>query len=120
MAARKVRVVGPQGQDVCADCRVAERPFARMLGLMGRASLPAGAGVLFRPARDVHTWFMRFPIDVVFLDADGVVVDVLPSLRPWRAAVRRGSRSILELAAGECERAGVKPGDRLAVEPAAS
>jgi uncharacterized protein len=56
---------------------------------------------------------MRFPIDAVFLDGDGTVVRIAGDLRPWRAAGRRGARAVLELAAGECERRRLKPGDRL-------
>ena len=94
---------------------VADRPFSRMRGLLGRRSLPHGEGLLLRPAASVHTWFMRFPIDVVFLDRDGRVVRVAPELRPWRAAGRRGARAVLELPAGECERRGLQIGERLEV-----
>ena len=60
-------------------------------------------------------FFMRFAIDAVFLDRDGVVLDVVAGLRPWRMATRRGARAVLELAAGECERRGVRAGERLEV-----
>jgi uncharacterized protein len=101
------------GGPVCDRCRVADRPLARMRGLLGRRDLPRGEGVLLRPAASVHTWFMRFPIDVVFLDRDLCVLKVVPDLAPWRIASGRGARAVLELAAGECERRGVRPGDRL-------
>lgn len=58
-------------------------------------------------------FFMRFAVDAVFLGADGVVLRVAGGLRPWRAASQRGARAVLELAAGEAERRGVRPGDRL-------
>ena len=58
-------------------------------------------------------FFMRFAIDAVFLDADGVVVDVVPELRPWRMALRRGSKAVLEIGAGEAARAGIATGDRV-------
>jgi uncharacterized protein len=86
-----------------------------MRGLLGRSDLPRGEGVLLRPASSVHTWFMRFPIDVVFLDRELRVVKVVPQLAPWRVASGRGARAVLELAAGECERRGLRPGDRLVV-----
>jgi hypothetical protein len=72
-----------------------------------------GRGLLLRPASSIHTWFMRFPIDAVFVGADGTVVRIAGDLQPWRAAGRRGARAVLELPAGECERCGLKPGDRL-------
>jgi uncharacterized protein len=56
---------------------------------------------------------MRFSIDAVFLTADGTVVRIARDLRPWRAAGRRGAQAVLELASGECERRGLKLGDRL-------
>ena len=58
---------------------------------------------------------MRFPIDAVFVDDDLVVVHTAPNLEPWRTAGRRGARAVLELAAGECERRGIRAGDRLVV-----
>jgi uncharacterized membrane protein (UPF0127 family) len=83
------------------------------VGLLGRRSLPAGKGLLIRPASSVHTFFMRFPIDVVFLDRNGVVVGIRHEVRPWRAAFARGGRSVLELSAGEAARTGVRVGDQL-------
>jgi hypothetical protein len=104
--------------NVCERCVVADRPFARMRGLLGRSDLPRGEGVILRPAGSVHTFFMRFAIDVVFLDANDVVVDVVHELRPWRAAGVKGARSVVELAAGEAAARGIEPGSRLVVEPA--
>jgi len=87
-----------------------------MRGLLGRASLEAGEGVLLRPAGSIHTFFMRFPIDAVFLDAELVVRAIRPHLGPWRLAAARGSKSVLELAAGEAARCGLSVGDRLLLE----
>jgi uncharacterized membrane protein (UPF0127 family) len=61
----------------------------------------------------VHTFFMRFPIDVVFLDRELSVVAVRPDLRPWRTAGARGAKVSLELAAGEATRLGIAPGMKL-------
>lgn len=84
-----------------------------MRGLLGRRDLPHGEGILLRPAASVHTFFMRFAIDVVFLDENGLVLRVVPNLRPWRVAARRGASAVVELAAGESARRGIAPGDRL-------
>jgi uncharacterized protein len=84
-----------------------------MRGLLGRAELGSDEGILLRPAGSVHTFFMRFPIDVVFLDADQVVVAIEPCLAPWKTAGKRGAKAVVELAAGECERRGLQVGDRL-------
>ena len=98
--------------------RVASSFVARLRGLMGVALLPAGSGVLFPHTSSVHTHFMRFPIDVVFLDAEHRVVAVRPALRPWRFAAARGASTVLELAAGECERLDVAEGDVLVASDA--
>jgi uncharacterized protein len=58
-------------------------------------------------------FFMKFPIDAVFLDRDLVVLKIVADLRPWKTAAKRGARAVLELPAGEAERAGLRPGDRL-------
>jgi uncharacterized protein len=118
MAAVDVVVVDAGGCVVCRRCTVADRPLTRLRGLLGRSSLPAGDGLLLRPSPSVHTWFMRFPIDVVFLDRDLHVLAVRHSVRPWRMAGRRGARAVLELAAGEARRRGVDVGTRLHVVPA--
>ena len=118
MAARKVTVKDARSRTVCESCTLADRPLRRLRGLLGRRELPSGEGLLLRPAPSIHTGFMRFPIDAVFLDGDLRVVGVADDLRPWRIAGRRGARAVLELAAGEAGRLGLRHGDRLSlVEP---
>ena len=104
-----------RGIDVCERCVVADRAIARMRGLLGRSDLPAGEGVLLRPASSIHTHFMRFAIDAVFLDRDLRVLEVRPALRPWRMARKRGANAVLELCAGEAARRGIQAGDILAI-----
>ena len=98
---------------MCERCVDAARPLARLKGLLGRRSLASDEGVYLRPASSVHTFFMRFPIDAVFVDGEGRVLKVAAGLRPWRAAGCRGARAVLELSSGESERRGVRPGDQL-------
>jgi len=93
--------------------RVATSFAARFRGLMGVAELPPGRGLLLPWTSSVHTHFMRFPIDVVFLDGDRRIVSVAPALRPWRFAAAKGATAVLELAAGECERLELAAGDVL-------
>ena len=111
---REIRILASDGRPVCRRCSVATSPVARTRGLLGRDGLAHHEGLLLRPARAVHTWFMRFPIDVVFLAKDGTVLAVREHLQPWRTAAARGARSVLELAAGESARRGIAVGDRLA------
>ncbi len=101
------------GVVVCEECLVAATPFARMRGLLGRRSLPSGEGILLRPAASIHTFFLRFSIDAVFLDDELRVVSIASDLRPWRAAGKRGASAVLELPAGECARRGLSLGDQI-------
>ena len=101
-----------RGNTVCVG-ELADRPLSRMRGLLGRSGLPAGEGLLLRPAPSIHTAFMRFPIDALFLDRELRVLEVVEGLRPWRMASKRGARAVLELSAGESARRGVSVGDRL-------
>jgi uncharacterized protein len=101
------------GTVVCERCTVADNPLTRLKGLLGRDGLESGDGLLLRPASAVHTYFMRFPIDVVFLDRALVVVGISDSVDPWRATSQRGAKAVLELPAGESARRGLAVGDRL-------
>ncbi len=106
-------VSADRGAVICERCEVADRPLGRLRGLLGHRELPPGDGMLLRPSNSVHTFFMRFPIDAVFLDAELRVLQVRGSLQPWRAAGARAARAVLELAAGEAERRALTPGERL-------
>jgi uncharacterized membrane protein (UPF0127 family) len=87
-----------------------------MRGLLGRSGLARGEGLLLQPAGSIHTFFMRFPIDAVFLDADRRVLRVVADVRPWRTAAVRRARAVLELAAGEAARVGMEAGTVLRLE----
>jgi uncharacterized membrane protein (UPF0127 family) len=101
-----------RGQAVCVG-ELADGPLSRTVGLIGRRGLPAGEGLLLSPTPGIHTAFMRFPIDALFLDRDLRVLDVVERLRPWRMVSRHRARAVLELPAGESARRGVRIGDRL-------
>jgi uncharacterized membrane protein (UPF0127 family) len=102
------------GRVVADSVVVADSTLRRLRGLLGKRDLPSGHGVLLRPAWSIHTAFMRFPIDVVFLDADQIVVKIVPTLPPFKTASCRGAREVVELRAGECTRRGLSLGDRVA------
>ena len=104
------------GRVVCARCLIAQRPWQRMRGLLGRVRLEPGEGMLFRPAGSIHMFFTRFPIDAIFCTADLEVIDVERNLAPWRIAGRKGARVVIEVAAGAAE--AVADGDRLVLDPA--
>jgi uncharacterized membrane protein (UPF0127 family) len=88
-----------------------------MRGLLGRTGLEPGTGMLIDAAPSVHMFFMRFPIDVVFLDRDWTIVGIRHRLRPWRVAGAKGAVAALELSAGVAAEVGLAVGDALALEP---
>ena len=98
---------------VCERCKLADHSLARLRGLLGRDGLDPGEGLLLRPASSIHTFFMRFPIDVVFLDRELVVLGIHDTIDPWRTASERGAKVVLELPAGESSRRGLTVGDQL-------
>jgi uncharacterized membrane protein (UPF0127 family) len=71
--------------------------------------------MLIRPASSIHTFFMRFPIDVVFLDRALVVRKVAAHVKPWRLVFARRAREVLELPAGEAARRGIAVGQEIVV-----
>lgn len=101
------------GSPVCERCLLAETPLTRLKGLLGRRGLEQGEGLLLRPAASIHTFFMRFAIDAVWVDRELNVVGVSHDIAPWRAAGCRRAKGVVELAAGEAKRVGVAVGDKL-------
>ncbi len=105
---------------VCERCLVADRMLSRMKGLLGRRELGPGEGMMIRPAPSIHTFFMRFPIDAVFLARNGDVLKVASDVKPWRIRSARKAHAVLELPAGEAKRRNVSAGDQLLFSEAAS
>ena len=110
---RKLVVVAPGGRVICDICHLADKPMTRLRGIIGWKRLHRGEGLMLRPTFSIHTAFVRFPIDAVFLDKEMTVVSIVHNLKPWHLAGARKAKSVLELPAGECERLGLRPGDRL-------
>lgn len=102
------------GRIIGDTVQVADTTTRRMRGLLGRGRLGPGEGLLLRPAWSIHTAFMRFPIDVVFIDQDLIVLRIESAMGSFKTASCRGAREVVELAAGECERRGLEVGDRVA------
>jgi uncharacterized membrane protein (UPF0127 family) len=94
--------------------------MSRFLGLMGRRGVEDGGGLLITRSSSIHSCFMRFRFDAVFIDAGGRVVKVVPSMRTWRLAFGgKGAKDVLELPSGVAAATQTVPGDLLAFEPAA-
>jgi uncharacterized protein len=116
MAASFVSVRTAEGKVLCERCEIPRSAFGRARGLLGRAGLEPGEGMLIDRAGSVHMFFMRFPIDVVFLDRDRKVVGVRHGLRPWRVAGAGRAVASLELPAGAAAEAGIDVGEVLVLE----
>ncbi|MFM8593707.1 MAG: DUF192 domain-containing protein [Chloroflexota bacterium] len=100
------------GEPVFDDVRTAEGSWGAFKGLMFDASMPDRQGLLFRPARGIHTHFMRFPIDLIFLDDDDRVVAVRESMTPWKFDFRSAA-AVIEANGGTARTQGIKIGDVL-------
>jgi uncharacterized protein len=106
-----------RGTTIAIDAGVARSFWRRLRGLIGERELPEGRGLVFPRNGSVHTFWMRFPIDVLFADREGVVVGMREAMPPHRpfAGARRAYWTV-ELPAGTIKRSGSRTGDRLSFE----
>lgn len=96
---------------------VAASRAARAVGLLTRSGLAPGEALWIVPSRGVHTWGMRFTIDVVALDEAGTVIDCVSNLRPWRMRLpKKGTAGVLELPAGTLQASQTSVGHRIVLE----
>ena len=118
----------PQGRQVIRNTRngrvIADTLISafdsksRRVGLLHHRSFPQGEAMLIAPTNAVHTFFMRFPIDIAFVTRDGTVVKVCHGVRPWRIAAAIRAYGVIELPAGTLAAADTGVGDVVAVGPA--
>jgi uncharacterized protein len=105
---------------VATSVELADTRRTRRRGLLGRDSMCADEAMVITPCVAVHTAFMRFAIDVVFIDRDGRAVQVVHDMQPWRMAASMKGYAVIELAAGRVKVCGVEVGDRLSLVPPTS
>src|SRR6185437_14260980 len=99
---------------VLADAaEVADTSATRRHGLLGRDNLPNGQALWIVPCESVHTWGMRFPIDVLYLDRKKRVRKLRKAMVPWRVSMCLLAHSVMELPAGVIDKSGTQPGDQL-------
>ena len=105
-----------RGSTLASRGRMARSAVERTRGLLGTSSLPSGGGLYIEKAPSIHMFFMRYPIDAVFVDRHRKVVKVVENLRPWRAVLwAPGAADCLELPAGAIAASGTRVGDQLAI-----
>ncbi len=107
-----------RGAILAAKLEVAGSGTARRKGLLGRENLASGEGLWIVPCESVHTFFMRFPIDLVYLDRKNRVRKLCAGVGPWRISACLMARSVLELPAGAIRATQTQRGDIVEVVPA--
>jgi uncharacterized protein len=115
---QRLQVTNPVRSTVLATClEVADSGPKRNKGLLGREGLAPGEGLWIVPCESVHTFFMRFPIDLVYLDRKHRIKKVRSAVGPWRLSACLSAHSILELPAGTIRATQTQPGDSLEFLP---
>ena len=110
-----------RGTELANSARAARSYWARLVGLLGRSSLKPGEALLIEPCNSVHTFFMRFAIDVVYLDKSHRVVKAVSALRPFRMSMgAKGAHAVIELPSGTIASTQLAVGDELAFESTAA
>lgn len=107
-----------RGRCLAEDCRVARGLWARLWGLLGQRGLSPGKGILLQPCQAIHTFLMRFPIDVLFVDSRHRVVHLVEKMPPYRLSPFVGqAHYALELPVGSIGQSGTQVGDQLQLVP---
>ena len=101
------------GEVVASEIELAADSQSRNRGLLGRSGLAAGTVLIIAPCNAIHTFFMRFKIDLVFADQNGRVKKVYRTVRPWQIRVAFGAFAALEFRAGSVDSVHLVAGDRL-------
>ncbi len=108
-----------RGTTLATRARLASSHSSRFFGLMGRKGVEDGGGLLLTKSASIHSFFMRFRFDAIFIDRENRVVKIVPAMRQWWMAFGgRGAKDVIELAAGVAEQTGTQPGDVLVFEEA--
>lgn len=111
---RRLRVLNlTRNTEIACMLEVADSGPKRNKGLLGRASLSPGEGLWIIPCEAVHTFWMQFPIDLVWLDASKRILKLTAGVPPWRLAGSLWARSVLELPAGTIGATRTQIGDTL-------
>jgi uncharacterized membrane protein (UPF0127 family) len=110
------RIVNTRNGKVVADRLLTAFDSAtRRKGLLAHGSLPQSTALIIAPTNAIHTFFMKFPIDIVFVSKDGRVLKIRSSVPAWRMTASLRAYAVLEMAAGSLDGSDTQVGDRLAV-----
>ena len=101
------------GRTVAATVELALTRATRRQGLLGRTGLPESHAIVIAPCSAIHTWFMRFPIDVMFVSREGRIIKARQGIPAWRMSGALGAYAAVEMASGEIARTQIAAGDHL-------
>lgn len=106
--------VSSRGEIILSHCLYSSSVWFRTKGLLGRKNLGEGEGLWLKPCNGIHTFFMKFPIDAVFLDKENKIVKIFHAFRPWRITpIFWKACSTLEMSEGLAEKYHLNIGDEL-------
>ncbi|OFW17222.1 MAG: hypothetical protein A3F70_09950 [Acidobacteria bacterium RIFCSPLOWO2_12_FULL_67_14] len=105
------------GHTIASRLRGAFDSRTRRTGLLRTDTFERGEAMVIAPTNAIHTWGMRYPIDVAFVARDGRVLKIRAAVPPWRCAAAWGAYAVIELPAGTLAESGVVPGDVLTIAP---
>ena len=101
-----------KGTTIANAARKAANFLARGRGLMLAPPLPKGGGLVIDPCNSIHMFFMRYPLDIIFLNKEGIVVFMYKGIKPWRVGrIVRGAKVAVELPVGTIEESKTEVGD---------
>ncbi len=117
MENQKLYLLSQEKKLISSNVKIAENFFARAIGLMGKKQLPESNALWIKRCSHIHTFFMRFSIDLIFVDKDLVVKKVFESARPWKHLFLGswGSDSVFELPENTLKKLTIHKGDQLYV-----
>lgn len=103
---------------ILADkCEIADNFWLRFKGLMGRSYLPQDSGLIITPCNSIHMFFMKIPLDIVFITNKNTVIHTIENIRPWKfSKIITSAYSVIELPIGTIKNCNIQVGDLLSIE----
>ena len=112
-----VKILTIENKLILENVSIADSFFSRLKGLMGKSNIDDNIGLIIRPCKSIHTFFMKFNIDVIFIDGNSKVVDVYIDLAPWRISkIYKDAKFVIEGKSGSFAK--LKKGDQIIVKKA--
>ena len=112
-----MKVINKTRQTILAEnAAIAKTPLTRMIGLLNRKAFEPGEALIIRPCNSIHTFFMRFPIDVIFVDANNRIIKTISRMRPFRiSGIYLNALFTIELPAGTLDKTSAQTGDYITI-----